>query len=158
MSAAETHTEEPQAERPLASEYRVPRDKKIISVCAHGSSRSKYIAREIGRMGYTHSRLLGLQDSDLSRDEKIATLLQHEIIVCATGTEAATVSRLLVQIPKEKWPQFIELSVSEQIHAQVHQLLKGVQLPGEDPLQELKKMLLDNGFQDFSTVQTASHT
>jgi hypothetical protein len=72
----------------------IPKHIKILCICEHGNSRSKYLARSIAALGYEHTRILGIRDATISRSEKMRTINEHEVIVCASGTTRAEVDKL----------------------------------------------------------------
>ncbi len=128
----------------------IPKSAKIISVCGHGNSRSKFMARAVAALGYEHSRLLGIGDYSIPTAERIATLLEHDLVVCASTTDEASVRKLLRDTSADKLPKIISLQLDERTHATLHLLMKGVlnkehQVAALDTLKEKLRQL---GFTD----------
>lgn len=113
----------------------LPKDTKILCVCSHGNSRSKAIARALMRMGFSNAQTLGINDYQVPRQEKIKLITEHQLVVCATSTEASQVRRLLARTPHSV--DVVTIALNEVLHARLCATLKGMKDFSEDDYAEI---------------------
>lgn len=71
---------------------------------------------------------------------------EHDVIVCASGTSRSEVNKLISNNLLSPGLQFIDLELSENLHARLYKAAKGISKLTEKDQMELNKHLRSVGF------------
>ncbi|HKY73717.1 MAG TPA: rhodanese-like domain-containing protein [Patescibacteria group bacterium] len=128
----------------------IRKDAKILCVCWHGSTRSKYIARALDEMGYPNAHVLSVMQLKKNQTASESSIREHDLVVCASDTEYYEIRYFLKTHGIDDLHKVLNLHLGQDIHARLHvSLFEGGHRAEDDvskSIEELKTSLSAVGF------------